>query len=61
MRTEIDPVCGMEVTEDDAAARVEWADRTFLFCSETCRDEFVADPEEYFDAEAEPVPPDYVG
>ena len=55
MVTEIDPVCGMEVSEADAAARLEWAGRTFLFCSETCRDEFAADPDEYLqEAELEP-------
>jgi Cu+-exporting ATPase len=61
MTTEIDPVCGMEVTEDDAAASVEWAGRTFLFCSEACRDEFVADPEEYLDEDEEELEPSYQG
>ena len=60
MLKEIDPVCGMEVTEADAAARVEWAGQTFLFCSETCRDEFLADPDEYVGADEAP-PPDYEG
>ena len=61
MTTEIDPVCGMEVTEDDAAARLEWGGKTFLFCSEVCRDEFAADPEEFVDADEEEIVPDYEG
>jgi YHS domain-containing protein len=55
--TEIDPVCGMEVTEEDAAAHVDWAGRTFLFCSETCRDEFAADPEQFVDLQPEDFEP----
>ena len=55
--TQIDPVCGMEVTEDDAAATVDFAGKTFLFCSEACRDEFLGDPEEYADVDPGEVEP----
>jgi Cu+-exporting ATPase len=39
-----DPVCGMEVAEDRAAATAEHAGATFYFCSSRCHDRFVADP-----------------
>ena len=42
-----DPVCGMRIDPDDAAATVEHDGETIYFCSEACRDAFVADPEAY--------------
>lgn len=42
-----DPVCGMRVNEDNAAARFKNNGTTFLFCSNHCFDEFKADPEKY--------------
>jgi YHS domain-containing protein len=42
-----DPVCGMRIDEDDAAATAEYAGRTYYFCSEACRDSFVSDPASY--------------
>ena len=42
-----DPVCGMTVTPETAAARVEHDGREVLFCSTGCRDRFVADPARY--------------
>lgn len=42
-----DPVCGMRLDPDDAAASVEHDERTFYFCSATCHDAFVADPSAY--------------
>jgi YHS domain-containing protein len=39
-----DPVCGMRIDAEDAAATVEHDGKTYYFCSETCRDVFVADP-----------------
>jgi len=47
-----DPVCGMTVTPETAAARVEHDGREVLFCSTGCRDRFVADPARYL------APPD---
>jgi len=43
----IDPVCGMRIEADDAAATAEHDGRTYYFCSEACRDAFVADPGAY--------------
>lgn len=40
-----DPVCGMRIDPDDAAASAEHAGETFYFCSEACRDVFVVDPD----------------
>jgi Cu+-exporting ATPase len=42
-----DPVCGMRVDPEDAAASVEYEGETYYFCSEVCRDAFVADPASY--------------
>jgi YHS domain-containing protein len=42
----VDPVCGMEVTEDSEWT-AEYEGETYYFCSETCRDEFMADPMKY--------------
>jgi Cu+-exporting ATPase len=43
----IDPVCGMTVTRDSAAAAWEHADVTYLFCSATCMDRFRQDPDRF--------------
>lgn len=45
----IDPVCGMTVEIDEAAATVEHGDRTYYFCCHGCADSFEADPESYLD------------
>ena len=44
MTTVIDPVCGMRIEADDAAAIAEKAGQTYYFCSEACRDIFVSAP-----------------
>jgi P-type Cu+ transporter len=45
----IDPVCGMQVDPANAAAVVERNGEEFYFCSEHCRDAFVAGHEEEHD------------
>ena len=40
----IDPVCGMRIDPDDAVATAERDGTTYYFCSEACRDRFLADP-----------------
>jgi Cu+-exporting ATPase len=40
-----DPVCGMDVEPEKAAASVQWQGETWYFCSQGCREKFVADPE----------------
>jgi Cu+-exporting ATPase len=42
-----DPVCGMRIDADEAAATVEHEGLVYYFCSEVCRDVFVADPDAY--------------
>lgn len=43
----IDPVCGMEIEQSEAAATIEYEGTTYCFCSQSCRDQFAADPERY--------------
>jgi Cu+-exporting ATPase len=49
--TVIDPVCGMEVEEEDAEYSFKFGDETYFFCCESCRDDFVENPQEYLDEE----------
>jgi len=42
-----DPVCGMRIDPDDAAATAEHDGTTYYFCSQPCYDTFVADPSSY--------------
>jgi len=42
-----DPVCGMEVDEDEAAATSEHMGKTFYFCAEACKEKFEEDPMKY--------------
>ncbi|WP_010121551.1 heavy metal translocating P-type ATPase [Corynebacterium nuruki] len=45
--TVTDPVCGMTIHPEDAAATEEYGGRTYYFCSEHCHRQFTADPEKY--------------
>ena len=45
--TVIDPVCGMTITPDAAAATTDHDGTTLHFCSTGCRDAFIADPDRY--------------
>ena len=45
-----DPVCGMEIEQQDAAASREHMGRTFYFCSANCVAKFDADPHRYAQA-----------
>jgi P-type Cu+ transporter len=47
-----DPVCGMEVSADDAI-EYEFRGSRFYFCSLNCRERFEADPEKYLNPEAD--------
>lgn len=49
-----DPVCGMEVTETDAAGSVVHEGRAYYFCSAQCVDKFKAYPERYLAAAPPP-------
>jgi putative ABC transport system ATP-binding protein len=42
-----DPVCGMSVDRASAPAQAEWNGRTYYFCANGCREEFLASPEKF--------------
>lgn len=41
------PVCGMAVDSESAPASATHDAQTYYFCSEGCRDQFLADPGSY--------------
>jgi Cu+-exporting ATPase len=47
METSKDPVCGMDVDPNNAAASYEYQGKTYYFCSTVCHDKFKAEPEKY--------------
>ncbi len=44
---DVDPVCGMELAPDTETARLSWRGRDVVFCSQTCLQRFVENPEHY--------------
>ncbi len=47
---ERDPICGMNVEPEKAAAKIEHAGKTYYFCSKGCARRFEQAPEKYADA-----------
>src|SRR5438105_1822481 len=47
-----DPVCGMTVTPEKAAAKIEHAGNRYYFCSKGCAERFSCDPEKFLAAPA---------
>jgi P-type Cu+ transporter len=47
MPTTIDPVCGMAVDPQTAAAHARYEDRDYYFCSTECEREFNRNPAKY--------------
>jgi Cu+-exporting ATPase len=47
-----DPVCGMEIDPENAAATEEYQEKTYHFCSAACHEKFKAEPEKYTNKEA---------
>lgn len=43
----LDPVCGMSVDRATAPAQAEWEGRTYFFCADGCRRDFLANPQTY--------------
>ncbi len=43
----IDPVCHMEVKEDQAAATYAYKGTTYYFCAAGCKQAFEKDPQKY--------------
>lgn len=46
----IDPVCRMQVDENQAAAKSDYHGKQYYFCCEVCREKFERDPERYVKA-----------
>ncbi len=48
-----DPVCGMDVAPESAAATVEYKGKTYYFCNVNCKNSFEKEPERYLEEEEE--------
>lgn len=46
-----DPVCGMTIDSQSAAASIQYKDVTYFFCSQLCRTMFEREPEKHIKAE----------
>ena len=42
-----DPVCGMQVSEQQAAGQSQHAGQTYYFCSTECKRKFEQNPQQY--------------
>ncbi|TAK62704.1 MAG: YHS domain-containing protein [Bacteroidetes bacterium] len=42
-----DPVCGMNIEEEQAAGTCRYQGRTYYFCAPGCKREFEQEPEKY--------------
>jgi len=51
-----DPVCGMNVEPEKAAAKQEYAEQTWYFCSDRCHEKFKVVPQQYVNKEEETDP-----
>jgi len=47
-----DPVCGLEVDEEQSQFKMMFAGRKYAFCSDDCRKEFADRPEEFVETAA---------
>jgi P-type Cu+ transporter len=45
-----DPVCGMEINPQNAAATTAFQGQTYYFCRVECQDQFNQSPERYLKA-----------
>jgi Cu+-exporting ATPase len=52
-----DPVCGMDVSSE-SKRRHTFKDKEYLFCSQSCNEKFIADPDKYLNPEPVSVPTD---
>ncbi len=43
----VDPVCKMDVNEDEARFKSDYRGITYYFCASGCKKAFEADPEKY--------------
>jgi Cu+-exporting ATPase len=44
-----DPICGMEVKEEEAAATYEYQGKTYYFCALGCQEKFAQNPEQFIE------------
>ena len=42
-----DVVCGMDIDPNTAASQMEYQGKTYYFCSSTCHDKFMVEPQKY--------------
>lgn len=42
-----DPVCNMEVDEDEAEGSTNYKGQTYYFCSTECQEKFEKNPQQY--------------
>jgi YHS domain-containing protein len=47
MATVIDPVCGMQLDDQQTAITSQYMNRTYYFCSLGCKQQFDNDPQRY--------------
>ena len=52
MAAVVDPVCGMQIESGEAAGQAMYENVTYFFCSEDCRDRFMANPQEFVKPES---------
>ena len=45
----IDPVCKMRIEKNEAKATADHKERTYYFCAEGCKSQFVESPEKYLE------------
>ena len=55
MTTETDPVCGMKVDSERAAAKSELAKDTYYFCCVGCKTKFDVNPQQYLAPQPQPL------
>ena len=48
----IDPVCHMEVNEENAAGHTTYNGNDYYFCSRSCEEKFEHDPQQYIESAA---------
>ena len=48
-----DPVCGMDVTPEDAAGSYQYRGQKYYFCNESCLEQFQANPEAFLTPETD--------
>lgn len=47
MATQTDPVCGMQVDDQNAAGQTQHKGNTYYFCSSGCKTKFDQNPDQY--------------